>query len=571
MFGLRQGFVVVIVVWGASFFGTPAEAAGPGLRREANREANRQEKVEKRGGKQLERRIESVADQSSQFVNPRTLLRSAFEKSDKFVPVSRIDELFLNGLKKKGLEPAALCSDAVFVRRVYLDVIGTLPTATETKKFLDDSAPDKRSVLIDDLLNRSKFADYWAMRWADVLRVKAEFPINLWPNGAMVYYRWIHAAIRENKPFDRFARELLTADGSNFRDAPSNFYRAVSEKDAETIAEAVAQTFLGTRIGPWPEEKRKEIATFFSRVGFKGSAEWKEEIVFWDRTPLDSSNVVFPDGTKGKIQPNQDPRAVFADWLVSPNNVGFRENAANRVWYWLFGRGLVQEPDDFRSDNPPVYPELLQFLGKELADKNFDLKTLYRLILNSRTYQQSSIPKEPKDNAEECFAVYPVRRLEAEVLQDALNQIFNVRIGYASEVPEPFTLVPPRYRTILLPDPSISSSFLEMFGRATRDSGLESDRNNDVTESQELFLLNSTEINEWSRKFLQRFQDVDRTQQERRTVLDGIWLTILSRYPTSVELQRFVGDFRKSDQSPRDNIQDLVWALINTKEFFCRH
>ena len=499
-------------------------------------------------------------------------MRAVFEKSDAFVSANRIDELLLVGLKKKGLQPAALCSDAVFVRRVYLDVIGTLPTAEETKKFLSDATPDKRAVLIDELLDRSEFADYWAMKWADVLRVKAEFPINLWPNGAMVYYRWIHASIRENKPFDQFARDLLTADGSNFRDAPSNFYRAVPQKDAETIAENVALTFLGTRIGPWPEQKRKELTAFFSRVGFKDSAEWKEEIVFWNRKPLDSPDVVFPDGAKGIVGPNQDPRAVFADWLVSPNNVAFRENIANRLWYWLFGRGLVHDPDDFRPDNPPIYPEMLAFLGRELTDKKFDLKSFYRLILNSRTYQQSSIPKDPKDNAEECFAVYPVRRLEAEVFQDALKRIFDLRIGYTSEVPEPFTSVPPRYRTILLPDPSISSSFLEMFGRATRDSGLESDRNNDVTESQQLFLLNSTEVNDWSRRFLQRYRNAGRSPQERRRVLDDVWLTILSRYPTPAELQRLAEGTQGTGRQQNDNfLQDLVWALINTKEFSCRH
>ena len=501
----------------------------------------------------------------------RMVLRAIFEKSGDFVTVNRIDELLLAGLKKKRLRPAALCSDAVFVRRVYLDVIGTLPTAAQTRKFLNDTAPRKRAVLIDELLNSREFADYWAMKWADMLRVKAEFPINLWPNGAMVYYRWIHAAIRENKPFDHFARELLTANGSNLRDPPSNFYRAVSQKDAETLAETVAQTFLGTRIGPWPEQERKELTTFFSRVGYKGSAEWKEEIVFWDRKPPDSPYVVFPDGTKGTIGPNQDPRAVFADWLVSPNNIGFRENIANRVWYWLLGRGLVHEPDDFRLDNPPVYPDLLRYLGKELAVKKFDLKVLYRLILNSRTYQQSSIPRESMSNVEESFAVYPVRRLEAEVLQDAFNQIFDIRIGYSSEVPEPFTMIPPRYRTIMLPDPSISSSFLEMFGRATRDSGLESDRNNDVTEAQQLFLLNSTEVNDWSRRYLQRYRNLGRSQSDRRKALDEIWLTILSRYPTSVEVQRFFENSQQPARQQGDHLQDLIWALINTKEFLCRH
>ncbi len=529
-------------------------------------------------GKAANRVADRVVEKAKEQADkpPSTDIRSAFEKSNEFKPVNRIDELIYAGLKEKGFEPAPLCSDAVFVRRIFLDMIGTLPTEKEAKDFILDTDLNKRAKLIETLFNRDEFADYWAMKWADLLRVKAEFPINLWPNGAMVYYRWIHAAIRDNKPYDKLAYELLTADGSNFRDAPSNFYRAVPQKDAETISENVAQTFLGVRIGPWPEEKRKDIAVFFSRVAFKGSAEWKEEIVYWDRKPLDSPNVVFPDGTREAVKPNQDPKVVFAAWLVSSNNTEFRENLANRIWYWLLGRGLVNEPDDFRADNPPIYPELLAFLGQELANNKFDPKHLYRMILNSQIYQQSSIPKTPaKANADhtpsDFFAAYPVRRLEAELLQDAFNKIFDVRIGYTSEVPEPFSFVPPRIRTILLPDPSVSSSFLEMFGRATRDSGMESDRNNDVTESQQLFMLNSTEINEWGKKFILRYRNAGRSQQDRMAVLNNIWLTILSRYPTPLELQRFAADVQESGKPPGENVQDLVWTLINTKEFFCRH
>ena len=344
---------------------------------------------------------------------------------------NRIDEIVFAALKTQGHTPARLSSDAVFVRRAYLDVIGTLPSAREARAFIEDGDPDKRSALIDRLLAREEFADYWAMKWSDTLRVKSEFPINLWPNAVQAYHRWIRTAIRDNMPYDRFARELLTSSGSNFRDAPVNFYRAVQSREPQAIASTVALTFMGARTDAWPKERLAGMAAFFSQIGYKPTGEWKEEIVYFDSdkkapafAPTSAgTSARLPDGTSVRLEPGQDPREAFASWLTAPSNPWFARAAVNRTWCWLVGRGIVHEPDDIRPDNPPSHPELLAFLERELVAARFDMKHVYRVILNSSTYQLSSIPASAPAAPESSFAFALVRPLDAEVLIDALNQI----------------------------------------------------------------------------------------------------------------------------------------------------
>jgi len=245
---------------------------------------------------------------------------------------------------------------------------------------------------------------------------------------------------------------------------------------------------------------------------------------------------------------------------------------ANRAWFWLLGRGLVHEPDDFRDDNPPVHPEILDYLAQELVRSNYDVKHLLRIIVRSATYQQSSIARGDATAAQEQFAVYPVRRLEAEVLQDALTMIFNARPTYNSEVPEPFTFVPNRYRTILLPDSSITSPFLEMFGRPTRDTGLTSDRNNQVTESQQLFLLNSTEVNNWVKNLSQSQANRWRARQNATgALIDELWLIMLSRHVSPAEYRRTTAYIEQNGRINEQKVQDVIWTLLNTDEFLCRH
>ncbi|MCP4642945.1 MAG: DUF1553 domain-containing protein [bacterium] len=496
-----------------------------------------------------------------------------FEESGPVVSlVNPIDELVSNALRERGIEPANLSSDEVFIRRVYLDVIGTLPQPGEVRAFLKDEKPDKRAKLVDRLLERDEFADYWTLKWCDLLRVKAEFPINLWPNGVQAYHRWIYAAVRDNMPYDQFVRELLTSSGSNFRVPPVNFYRAVQGHEPETIAGAVALTFMGTRLDTWSKSDRKNMADFFSRMAFKGTAEWKEEIVYLDPAPTKKLKIRFPDGDSVRIAAGEDPRVVFADWLITDDNPWFTRNIANRAWTWLVGRGIIHEPDDIRRDNPPSNPELLAYLEKELVDADYDLKHLFRLILNSRTYQQSSIPRSDHPDAEALFAHYAVRQLDAEVLIDALCLVFGSRESYSSPIPEPFTYVPEHQRTITLADGSITSPFLELFGRPSRDTGYESERNSNPTDPQRLHMLNSSHVqkkimNSWRMRQLLKKAE----KGGAPPVIREMYLIILSRFPTQEEMDITVAYAETGGVAPAQAAADLAWALINTKEFLCRH
>ncbi len=499
-----------------------------------------------------------------------------FEAESPAVPQTQVDKFVLARLQKLGIQPAHACSDGVFVRRVYLDVIGKLPSAKEAQDFIKDTAPDKRPALIDRLLARDEFADCWAMKWCDVLRVKAEFPINLWPKGAQAYRHWIWTSLKDNKPYDRFVREMLLATGSNFYDPQVNFYRAVQSKQPEAVAKAVALTFMGARADKWPKDRLAGMAGFFSQIGYKYTGEWKEEIVFLDPSKP-PAKAAFPDGKSAKLRPDQDAREAFADWLISEKNPWFAANAANRVWAWLLGRGIVQEPDDFRPDNPPQNPELLAYLQKELVSSHWDLKHIYRLILNSRTYQQSSIPLAfakasagDAARARENFACYGVRQLEAEVLIDAICQVTGSGEKYSSATPEPFTWVPDEVPSVVSADGSTTSSFLELFGRPPRDTGLLVERNLSPSAGQRLYMLNSSSVQrriDQSRKLGVLFQ----SRGPPREMLGTLYLTVLSRYPTIDELQVAGGYFKSSGLSNRDAVVDIVWALLNSDEFLFRH
>lgn len=513
-------------------------------------------------------------------------------------------------LKPLGLKPA-LCSDAVFVRRAYLDVIGKLPTAEEASKFIADTSADKRPALIDHLLGRDEFAVYWSMKWADLLRIKAEFPVNLWPNAAQAYHRWVLTALEQNKPFDQFARELLTSSGSNFRVGPVNFYRAMQSRTPEGIASTVALTFMGVRTDAWPKEKLAGMAGFFGQLGYKPTSEWKEEYVYWDpigtravagniapgRPSIDAigkplegefaatgvaaalAAPVFPDGTKAKLSSGRDPREVFADWLISPQNPWFTRNITNRVWSWLVGRGIIEKPDDIRDDNPPSNPELLAYLQQELVKAKYDLKHLYRLILNSETYQFSSVSGSSKAEGERLFASYPMRRLEAEVLIDAINQITGSTELYTSPIPEPFTYIPQGQPAVAIGDGSITSPFLALFGRSARATGTEDERANKIISSHWLHLLNSSQI----QQKLDRgtaLKTIIEAKREPAETLNQLYLTILSRFPTAAEIQSAEAYARNSttDKTGKRTVRmqptewnDIAWALVNSSEFVFRH
>jgi hypothetical protein len=534
--------------------------------------------------------------------------------------VHRIDKIVFADLARLKIQPV-LCSDAVFIRRVFLDVLGTLPTAREAREFIQDpDTANKRRLQIDRLLDRPEFADYWAMRWSDILRIKAEFPANLWPNAAQAYHHWVDASIAVNKSYEQFVRELLTSSGSNFRVGPVNFYRAIQNRTPEGIAAAVALTFMGARVDAWPSGQLAGMAAFFAQVGYKPTSEWKEEHVFWD--PLGAGAIagntapgrasfapptaphanasatkpsatappawsapqtaVFPGGKKIKLPANKDPREVFADWLIKPKNPWFTRAIANRVWYWLMGRGVIHEPDDIRADNPPSNPALLAYLQKELIAGHYDLKRFYRLILNSETYQLSSIP--PKGlYAEAKFASYPLRRLDAEVMIDAINKITGATDLYTSPIPEPYTYISEDQPAVALPDGSITSPFLALFGRSARATGMENERNNKPVPAQWLHLLNSSHI---QRKINQgpRLKDLFASGRKQGEIIEELYLMILSRFPTPDEIKnaRNYSSAKTAAAKPgaspaaapakrREDWVDIAWSLINSIEFLYRH
>jgi len=526
------------------------------------------------------------------------------ESSDPPKPANGMDEIIFAKLKALGIEPA-LCSDAVFIRRAYLDLTGKVPSAKEAKDFIQSSDQNKRVALIDRLLEESAHFDYWAMRWSDVLRVKAEFPVKVWPNAAQAYYRWIWESIAQNKPYDQFARELLTSSGSNYRVGPVNFYRAIQDKTPEGIATSVALALMCTRIHHWPEDRRAGMATFFTQVGYKPTSEWKEEIVFWD--PLKSTDVpgsiaagidnvaksvtatnqipqalaqplsengplaaVFPDGTQVTIPPNRDPREVFADWLIRPENPWFAKAIVNRTWAWAMGRGIIHEPDDVREDNPPSNPELLAYLEKELVSSGYDLRHLKRLIFTSTAYQFSPIAKSQKPEAAANFASYLMRRVEAEVLIDALNEITGGSDLYTSAVPEPFTYIPNSMSAVELADGSVTSPFLTLFGRSSRSTGMETERVNELASPQWLHMLNSATLNNnlQSGPKLLAMISAGGTPRE---IAERLYLTILSRLPTDADVKAAEEHAKKGVTDARGAWIDLAWALVNSPEFLLRH
>ena len=369
---------------------------------------------------------------------------------------------------------------------------------------------------------------------------------------------------------------------------------------------------MGTRIDSWPrKDALPGMAVFFSQISYKPTREWKEEIVFWDpmkcapRSGLSSSTVsqpapdsplpeaIFPDGGRAKLTADKDPRGIFADWLTAPGNSWFRQCIVNRIWYWLLGRGIVQEPDDIRPTNPPSNPALLAYLEKELLAGHYDLKHIYRLILNSQTYQLSSLPRSNTSQAEANFAAYPLRRLDAEVLIDAINKVTGTTDQYTSAIPEPFTYIPKDMPAIALGDGSITSPFLTLFGRSARSTGMADERDNKPVPAQYLHMLNSSHIQLKLMKSPRLREILMSNLRQPQALIEELYLTILSRYPTPYEMRTawsygnlsadrqpevILGARRYARRAegtagvkrPRDWM-DIAWALVNSTEFLYKH
>jgi hypothetical protein len=505
-------------------------------------------------------------------------------------PLGKIDELVLAKLKKLGLPPAELCADEVFLRRVYLDVIGVLPAADEARTFLADKDPDKRRKLIDRLLQRDEFADFWALKWGDLLKIKSEYPSRLWPKAVETYYPWLRESIARNEPYDQFVRELLVATGSNFRVGPANYFRAVPNKDPQTIAESTALVFMGVRIGcarchghpteNWSLDDNLGLAAFFAQVAYKPTSEWKEEIVYLNpkgvlRHPKTKAAVrpKFLGSAAPEIAPGDDPRVCLARWLTAPENPWFAKNIVNRIWFWLLGRGIVHEPDDLRPTNPPENPELLAYLEQELVGHGYDLRHIYRLVLNSRTYQLSSRANPASAGDAIHFSRYYPKRLGAEQLLDAIVAVTGVPDRFSSRIPEPFTNLPPGHRAEQLSDGNIEEApfaFLELFGRPPRDTAYEEERCSAPSLRQALYFVNSEHL-EGKIATSERLKQLAAPGKSDAEVVEEIYLALLSRPPREPERHTAAEYLAQNKSARAQAVRDLVWAVFNTKEFLFNH
>ena len=443
------------------------------------------------------------------------------------------------------------CSDEVFLRRAYLTVTGALPTPPQCVEFLDDNNPNKREQLIDHLITSELGLKYMQMRWGDILRIKSEFPSNLWPNGVQAYNRWIYEQLMNNVPYDKMVRGLLLSAGSNFRAPAANFYRGFQKRSAKNFYDNINLLFLGNR------ECTDNGHICFSQIKFKSTKEWKEEIVYLDihkRVP--QLEVELDDTTILKLRADSDWRETYVNWLTSSDNRRFAEVMANRMWFWVFGRGIVHEPDDWRYDNKPSNPELLNELTDYFIASKFDMRALLKRILMSEQF-----------NSADGFTP---QRLPAEVIVDAIASVTGIWSTYTSRVPEPFTVYPPRTRSTHLGDATVSSSELELFGKVSRDVSLESQRNNSITSRQLLYLMNSSVLESRIRKspILQRIY-VNSANIEQ--LASSITLLVLSRRATKEEVAMY-SDYMAKNNLPLIEVAiDIMWMQINSNEFLYNH
>lgn len=475
-----------------------------------------------------------------------------------------IDQLVDKKLSTAGISASPVCSDEVFLRRVHLVLTGRIPDPEAAKAFLESKDPLKRQALIDRLVGSPAFVDQQVLKWGDLLRIKSEFPSNLWPNAVQAYNRFLKEEFTKNVPYDQFVKKILLSSGSNFRSPQVNFYRAFQKRTPENIVDNIGALFLGMRDVPG------DYHFFFDQVKYKKTDEWKEEIVYVDRDLAPKlSSVRMDDGSQLYLAKNADNRVPFVEWLVSPENTQFSEVMANRIWYWLMGRGIVDAPDDFRRSNPPSNPELLKYLGSEFVKNQYNIQHIFRLILNSKTFQRASVPTAGNASDSIYFSHYLMQRLTAEAFVDATGDITGVHDKYMSKVPEPYSYFPEDTRASTLGDGTVSSSVLELFGRPSRDNSFEKSRINDLNYRQVLYLLNSSELEQKLQKG-PGLQKLYQNQSDLNAIIEGVYLLVLSRYPTPAE-KKYALSFKKDYPNPKTMTVNLTWALINSKEFIFNH
>ena len=523
--------------------------------------------------------------------HPETVPAEKYAKRNNF-----IDEHVMKKLADLHLEPSDLCTDEVFLRRVYLDTIGVLPTPAEVRAFLADKSPDKRSRVIDRLFDRSEYVDNWALELGDLLQNRKESDHDVrGTKGVRQFHDWIRDQVASNRPWDEMARELMTATGDCDKNPAVGYYILNVGEDRESartvVVAGTAQTFLGSRIGcakchNHPSEKFTQddyyhFAAYFSRIKLdrkdpKAGATTLSVSTQEARDNKRPVGVNQPrtnqfmapqplDRSKTEVKPEDDPRAKLADWIVNPANEYFPGAMVNRLWAHFTGVGLVEPVDDLRASNPPTNPALFKALVEEFVKSKFDRRHLIRVILQSRTYQLSSIPTKSNMLDTRFHSHAYARRLPAEVLLDALSQ--------STGVPERFDGYPLGIRAAQVPDPTVKSYFLGLFGKSERLTACACERNNDVTLPQLLHMSAGNTIGEKLRSANGRLAEMLKSKSSDREVTDEIFLWTLSRLPTTAERASFEAESPTgADSVSREEaFRDLFWALLNTKEFAFQH
>ncbi|MEW5974216.1 MAG: DUF1549 and DUF1553 domain-containing protein [Acidobacteriota bacterium] len=491
-----------------------------------------------------------------------------------------IDSLIDQKLEKVKIQPSPAAFDAEFLRRVYLDLTGRIPTSEATMAFLADKTKQslKRAKVLDELLGSDAYVDHWTLKWGDLLRSNRKF---LSQKGMWAFRDWLRNSIASNKPYDQLVRELLTSKGSTFENPAAAFFR--SARDAKHAMEATTQLFLGVRMvcaqchdhpfEKWTQNQYYQMAAFFAAVGVRPGFESGEEIVYLKRSdnvmkhPKDG-RVMKPEYLVAStaappIPPEGDPRPALVDWLTSKQNPYFARAIVNRVWSYFLGRGIIDPVDDIRASNPPVNEALLNALTKDFTDHNFDLRHLMRTIVSSRTYQASIAANEWNQDDAINFSHQQPRRLSAEQLADAISEVTGAKFEF-SDVPEDFT-------ANQLPDPHVGmGGFLDLFGRPQREEPCECERRSDVSLPQALNLVNGPTLANAVAHPEGRVAKLILSGASDRDLAEELYMAALNRFPSPRELDLALAHIQKST-SRATAAQDLLWALLNSNAFLFNH
>lgn len=487
---------------------------------------------------------------------------------------SFVDNLVFAKLKQLQILPSETCSDEEFLRRAYLDACGRLPTVAETQAYLANSSSDRRNQLVDQLVETDDFASFWTLKWADVLRSNSK-KLNV--SGVNKFRLWIYESIRSDKPFDQFTRELLTAKGSVYENPAANYWRA--SRDPQDATETTAQLFLGIRIQcakchnhpfeRWTQDNYYGIGAAFVRVGRKPTADATEEVIFVQNSgevtqPRTGKQMKTHLLLKGDVDvpEGQDRREVFANWLTAPDNPFFAKATINRIWGHLLGRGIVEPVDDFRDSNPPSNAPLLDKLAQEFVANNYSMKWAVKTIMKSHTYQLSS--RKNQFNADDdIYASHATTRLlSAEQLLDAICAVTNV--------PESFPGQPMGTRATELPDPPVDHYFLKIFGQPQREMACQCERSNESNLSQALQMINGPVVHNKLRDNNGRIATMIAANKPNEEIITEMYMAALSRKPLEAEMNAATKHVTAAADR-RLALEDVGWAILNSKEFLFQH